>query len=250
MKKFLLLFLLLQPVLMRAQTVTVGINQTGGIYDSTFVIQTGTVDSFHQGNHPGAGPYMNGEIYVCANATLKYNYPPGTSSFPTFYLEENAQVIFYQLMMSGLIYMKNGASVNLGHQTVYLNFKRVSGSSILNAGAGSTLQDSIFTTVNYTFNGWPGNSSPCQAPTALAEQKAAEFSLYPNPCTDRLFLEGPAGLQRIRVMNATGQILWQEELRSAQSSLAIPVAGLAPGHYVLTMSNEQGQVFARSFTKW
>lgn len=243
MKKITTLFLLLSLGLHSlAQTTTVTIGTTTNLYDSTFVIQTGAADSFYQAIHPGAGPYMNGEIYLCANSTLTYNYSPGTSSSPTFYLEENAQLIFTQAMMSGTVYMKNGASVSGNNQMNFLYIKRVAGSTVSNFGAGSTIQDSVFSTVNYSFTGWPNNSSPCQAPTAVSQAAAARGTLilYPNPAKDRLYLSSHSDdILDVCIMTPGGQAILQRTIRSSEN---IPLYGLASGFYFVVVRLADGKV--------
>jgi len=243
-----LLWLMLSAGLF-AQTTTINLGLTTSLYDSTFVIQTGMVDSFHQGNHPGAGPYMNGEIYLCANSTLKYNYSPGTSSYPTFYLEDNAHLIFTQTMMSGLVYLKNGASVTGNNQVNFIYLKRVSGSTVSNFGAGSTLQDSIFTSVNYTFNGWPNNSSPCQAPTLVQQTSSPKKALriYPNPTRDQLYV-GTATDEFIdvRILTPGNQTILQSTLRGSEG---INVKDWAKGLYFIQLRFPDGTMHCERFLK-
>jgi hypothetical protein len=66
MKHFLITIIILLSAqkMIIAQTNTVNVGITNGFVDSTYVIQTGTTDSFHNGNHPGAAAFYNGEIYM------------------------------------------------------------------------------------------------------------------------------------------------------------------------------------------
>jgi hypothetical protein len=122
----------LQFATAQTTTTTVGIT-TAGFNDSTFVIQTGSTDSFHQGNHPGAGAYSGAEILICEGATLKYNYPPGTSNVVRFYLDKKAKLIVNAPNSIIEVFMKDSASVDALNQNVYIfPGRRVASAQYLN----------------------------------------------------------------------------------------------------------------------
>ena len=68
--------------------------------------------------------------------------------------------------------------------------------------------------------------------TEVSEADAAAFDLYPNPTegTVTLTLETP-GTSDIAVLDAMGRVVWSA--RSGDSTLSIPLNGLAPGSYVV-----------------
>jgi hypothetical protein len=58
------------------------------------------------------------------------------------------------------------------------------------------------------------------------------FELYPNPAADEVTLSLEAsGTSDIAVLDAMGRVVWS--VRSSDSSLSIPLNGLAPGSYVV-----------------
>lgn len=165
MKKILTICFVLSSLCGLSQTTTVNISPSTGMLDSTFVVTTGAVSSFNSTNHPGAGPYMNAEIYLCANATLTYDYMIGTSNIATFYLDNNATLIFPATASGTIatIYMKNGSTIQLpSTNTLYTSVKRESNVSLAGLPI-SFMSDSVFTTINFNFNGW---TNPC-LPSAL-----------------------------------------------------------------------------------
>lgn len=162
-----------------AQSITVPVAPTAS--DSAFVIHSGVTDSFHVGNHPGAGGYTNARIFICSGGTLKYNFPMSTSSQPTFYLDNGATLIANQDFFAP-IYMKENAIFNANGNFAYVFLRRLSTSVYMNLGAGSNiLMDSIYANINYTFTGWPNNQNPCNLPTALEETVQTDWTPYPNP---------------------------------------------------------------------
>lgn len=68
--------------------------------------------------------------------------------------------------------------------------------------------------------------------TAVREPEEAGFALYPNPASDEVTLSLEAsGTSDIAVLDAMGRVVWSA--RSSDSTLSIPLNGLAPGSYVV-----------------
>lgn len=246
MKQFILLFILFVSVFAsKAQTTTVNVGVSGIGFDSTYVIQTGLTDSFHAGNHPGAGPYQNGEILLCSHATLKYNYVMGTSSGPTFYLEPYAKLIFYGDLADARIYMKDSAIVDLMGYNVYIaQVKRISTANVLNTSASSNYIDSVFTAVNYTFNLWPGAISPCNNPTELNDlEKSEVLSFYPNPASSFLYLNRSLeGEFELSIFDMTGKKVLHHTLHSHSE---IDISGFKQGVYFYQLSSKSSNRHGR-----
>ena len=246
MKSALILSLiLLLQFAVSAQTSTVNVGITGSPFDSTFVVQTGITDSFHAGNHPGAGPYQNGEILLCSHATLKYNYTMGTSSGPTFYLEPYAKLIFYGDMADAKIYMKDSAVVDLmGHNIYIAQVKRLSSAAVVNASPTSSYSDSVFATINFTFNLWPGALSPCNNPTALSEYGESEsLVLYPNPASSILHVnKNLQGDVELSIFDLAGKKVLNQSIHSQS---AIDISRFPQGVYLFEMKGKNTHLHGR-----
>lgn len=165
---------------LKAQVATVNVGNSIGFLDSTFVIQSGVTDTLNSTKHPGAGSYMNAEIYVCQGSTLYYDFGPGTSNIVSFYLDENATLIF-PLTASGTIanfYMKNNAAVQIPTGGVlYAYMKREPMAQVAGLPI-SYMSDSVFTSIQFTFNGW---ANPC-SPTGISiHNNEHEFVQFQNP---------------------------------------------------------------------
>lgn len=219
-----------------AQTTTVNVGITTMPFDSSYVIQTGQVDSFHAGNHPGAGPYQNGEIVLCANSTLKYNFTMGTSSGPSFYLEPHATLILYGDFADAKIYMKDSAKVLVNGYTIYIaQVKRVASAAVLNASATSNYLDSVFAAVNFTFNSWPGAVSPCSSPTKLINLNESEdLTFYPNPASTYIQLNQKLqGNFELEIFDVTGKRVIYQNMNST-SNVDVSMLANSVYHYLLT----------------
>jgi hypothetical protein len=226
-----------------AQTKTINIGATASSFDSTFVIQTGQIDSFYSGNHPGAGPYSNAEIFICANATLKYGFWSGTSSQPTFYLEENARLELHEQGLFCNIYMKNGAIVDGGGFGHYISIKRTATADTTNFGNGSSTNDSVFTSLNYTFSNWPGAVSPCNTLNSNSNlnNSVDKISIYPNPVSDILYVTlTNQGCNKLKIYNSYG-VLINEYNSFDKNELTLNLTTLPKGLYFLLEENNSNR---------
>lgn len=79
-------------------------------------------------------------------------------------------------------------------------------------------------------------------PEPLAANRGAQLSIYPNPATDRLFLEQDFGSgeawRYVRLVNLSGQTLWEAELREART--AIELSQFPTGLYLLSVEGPAG----------
>ncbi len=74
---------------------------------------------------------------------------------------------------------------------------------------------------------------------ALPKQELSTWNLYPNPCTDKLHLEGAVPLGSWTIFNASGVVLLAGN--TAQSSVEIDVDKLTSGIYFLRFQEEVRQ---------
>ncbi|MEL6973130.1 MAG: T9SS type A sorting domain-containing protein, partial [Bacteroidota bacterium] len=72
------------------------------------------------------------------------------------------------------------------------------------------------------------------------------FSLQPNPATDQALISWPelpgASTLQIKVFNATGQVIEQYKVASAEQQLLLSTRNLAGGLYLIQLSNRERQV--------
>ena len=66
-------------------------------------------------------------------------------------------------------------------------------------------------------------------------EPVVEFSVYPNPATDRLAISGVNGLNEVSVIDVTGRTVM-----TLGATNSIDVSGLAAGVYVVRIATEQG----------
>ena len=73
-----------------------------------------------------------------------------------------------------------------------------------------------------------------------------QFKLYPNPASDRIWLESPTANGQLRIYDANGKLLVEQTISSRLTS--INVKDLAAGHYVLVV-NAGGKQLSFKFEK-
>ncbi|MBP6456379.1 MAG: T9SS type A sorting domain-containing protein [Chitinophagaceae bacterium] len=239
MKNFIFTALLFLSIKSFSQTTTVDVGNTTSPFDSSFVVQTtGQIDTFNINNHPGAGPYQNGEILICKDASLVYDFQPGTSSNPTFYLEEYATLKILQPMFDFKIYMRANSSVDFNGQDAFVKIKRESSATYVNYNVpNSNIQDSIFISVNYTFSSWPGAQSPCLNSTFIKDKNlVALFSISPIPTSQFINIKGDLNkIASIQINNLLGQTVLKEHKNFSQ----IDVQQLQKGMYFITFITKE-----------
>ncbi len=249
MKNFIFTALLFLSLNSFCQTTTVDIKAISNPFDSTYVIQSSTTDSFHNGNHPGAGPYQNGEIYVCEGAILKYNYQMGTSSGPTFFLESKAKLILYGDLVDARIYLKDSAIIDCNGFNLYVigSIKRVTTASIINQGSSSNYQDSVFTAINYTFTSWPGSLSPCINNTSIKDNNfITKFNLSPIPANQFLQITGNTNeIASVQIKNLLGETIYVQK----ENFENVNIQNLNTGIYFITLINHKNLSQTLKFIK-
>jgi len=78
----------------------------------------------------------------------------------------------------------------------------------------------------------------------LSEQFAQHVSLYPNPTTGVLQLDGLQGMVTAEVMDATGRVLVSTE-NNGQGALTINLGHLPDGYYLVRIAGENGSTTKR-----
>lgn len=67
--------------------------------------------------------------------------------------------------------------------------------------------------------------------------QGAMFRAWPNPCTDRLYIDGPADIRWVRLLHGDGREMLRAPVRPDED---VRVAHLAPGRYVLEATTAHG----------
>jgi hypothetical protein len=74
--------------------------------------------------------------------------------------------------------------------------------------------------------------------TGIGEDLSQAVSIYPNPASDRLYIKAPQVIDRVEVLNYTGQLVRQFETNAGIVNLN--VAGLEAGIYLLRLHMDAG----------
>jgi hypothetical protein len=241
--------LLILPVVIKAQTKTVNINTTVGTWDSTFVIQSGTTDSFYMGNHPQAGGYSNAEIYICENATLKYSYAMGTSSNPVFYMASGATLKVYGSFNASKVFMKPNSTIEcIGGNFLAEEMHRQGNTSTVSVG--TLFYDSAYTQINFTFNGWPNNANPCATPNASSKVLGQNiWSVYPNPASNKLHIQLQNALEpnmQLQLIDVLGNKIMYKKISQQANTVTLDVAGLSKGNYYILLQHNNTVVASKN----
>lgn len=84
--------------------------------------------------------------------------------------------------------------------------------------------------------------------TAIDENDVAnlKIQLYPNPVSDRLYLEGDFGrFERVEILNAAGQYFEAKLSEMGSTQLAIDVRDLPTGLYIVRIMSDAGSIVER-----
>ncbi|MBL7984652.1 MAG: T9SS type A sorting domain-containing protein [Flavobacteriales bacterium] len=113
---------------------------------------------------------------------------------------------------------------------------------------GSHSADITLEGTTYTRPNGPGQENAmaaffCSGAVSLSEvSPAVAIAVYPNPCSDRLFLKGSAPIApRIQVLDALGRTV----LERAYTANGLDVSDLTKGSYLLRISSPDGQRMVR-----
>ena len=105
--------------------------------------------------------------------------------------------------------------------------------------SGVNLDHGILTTINFQLS--LINSSIQEG------SDVPNFQLSPNPCIDQLMITSSSNkVLRIRIMNMSGQILYESIPASLVSKdFLVPVGDLSKGLYILELNSDQGTSFSK-----
>ena len=81
------------------------------------------------------------------------------------------------------------------------------------------------------------------------EEFASSFNIYPNPVSDKLYIETEVEVEEVVVYAITGVIVGQQSTVNSQQSLTIDVTNLNSGVYFVKIVTENGEVVKRFIKK-
>ncbi len=127
-------------------------------------------------------------------------------------------------------------------------------------GTKNTYTSTYTNTISHVYAG-PGHYQVCVAayndtcmdnqfcrmmPLAVSNTIAGGVSIYPNPATNELHIDGLAG-GSAQIVSVTGHHLLDAAIQNAQQ--AIPIGNLPAGYYLILLRDKLGQTGQRSFIK-
>ncbi|WP_460503753.1 T9SS type A sorting domain-containing protein, partial [Hymenobacter agri] len=92
-------------------------------------------------------------------------------------------------------------------------------------------------------------ATPNRTATATRRATDADFSIYPNPSADALYISGNVLPTEIRCQDMLGQQVALTATAAGAGALRVETAGLAPGLYVLRLRLPDGQVLTRQIAR-
>ncbi|CAM3331559.1 T9SS type A sorting domain-containing protein [Aequorivita lipolytica] len=95
---------------------------------------------------------------------------------------------------------------------------------------------------------WSSYSEDCSL--SLTDLKGIYFSLYPNPATNRLYINAtnPTANLKVKILNIEGKLIRTENLE-IQDQTSIGVSNLKSGLYLLNIEDENGNKAIKKFLK-
>ncbi|SRX72318.1 T9SS type A sorting domain-containing protein [Aequorivita antarctica] len=95
---------------------------------------------------------------------------------------------------------------------------------------------------------WSSYSEDCSL--SLTDLKRANFSLYPNPAKDKLFLSAtnPTENLKVKIFNIEGKLLSTKNGK-LENQIFIDVSNLSSGMYFINIEDENGNTVVKKFIK-
>ncbi len=90
--------------------------------------------------------------------------------------------------------------------------------------------------------------NPAKATSQTQTQKIAKptFNMYPNPTTDKVFVEMPdEAIYQIRLMDVSGKMIKEIESDTDTSTIEINVQGFPKGMYLMALQSEDQQIIQK-----
>jgi hypothetical protein len=84
------------------------------------------------------------------------------------------------------------------------------------------------------------------APNAVSEisAQAPAFAIYPNPATDKMRIDTELSWETAAIYDVLGKKVWTGKFETE-----LNLDRIEAGHYVLTLTNENGSVYSKKFVK-
>ena len=70
----------------------------------------------------------------------------------------------------------------------------------------------------------------------------SNISVFPNPANNQISITGIAGFSKIKLLNASGEIVLEKE---TSSNTSIDVSRFAQGEYTIVIENNKGMMFKK-----
>lgn len=89
---------------------------------------------------------------------------------------------------------------------------------------------------------------PLQVDDVLTGTLAGKLTIYPNPSTDKVTVNLPAGMQkgRLAIYDATGKLAWQRDVE--QPSYTFDSRQVGRGSYIMSVTDTKGHTTSAKFT--
>jgi expansin (peptidoglycan-binding protein) len=92
------------------------------------------------------------------------------------------------------------------------------------------------------------NFTPCTI-TGSREVIAQHVTVFPNPATERLVVEGVLPNQTLEIIDRYGKVRYTQAVKESEGKVTLAVAGLEQGLYVLKYSDQDGNLGTKTFIK-
>nr|MBA3706625.1 T9SS type A sorting domain-containing protein [Bacteroidota bacterium] len=108
------------------------------------------------------------------------------------------------------------------------------------------VQNGSYTVVVTGGNGCTASSVPYNMSSVgiAGQQKDSEITIYPNPASEKLFIQSSEKIKTIKCVDYLGQLV--DFKRTANT---IDISALPQGVYFLTITNEKGNSETKKFVK-
>jgi hypothetical protein len=85
--------------------------------------------------------------------------------------------------------------------------------------------------------------------TNIGNNIISTLKIYPNPSVDFLRIEGDQlfNVTNVKVLDILGNVVYENNLESQETSLDIDIASLSNGNYILVCTNSNGNSFKNKF---
>ncbi|MBL0043148.1 MAG: T9SS type A sorting domain-containing protein [Flavobacteriales bacterium] len=178
-----------------------------------------------------------GQDWCYSNAdSAFFTYTSGTSDPITLTFG------YGQLLVNDFIQIFNG--LNTDAQLVYMGNQggQMAGFSISSSNADNALTLLVISSqagscATGEASQWMYWSVGCGL-VGVSENTTSELSLYPNPTTGELFINGIAGNTQVEIMDLTGRLVMQNRFNGAGAAERIDLSALQNGNYTVVLRME------------